>query len=246
MNKRIFASILIFSFIVAATVAAQQPGSTGLVVRTTPPGAEVMLEGEAVVTGISPTFFQQQLIGEYKVKVKKYGYENYSTKVILDPTKQMEIAIKLSPKTRFKAAARSLFIPGWGQRYADEKLKGYAFTVLAAGAITGYLIANEDFNDKYDTYESRLDTFDEARRSGASYAELRTLQQQLADAQSTAYDAENLRRIMIGTVIGVWALNLVDALFFFPSDGATFSVKGLSVSPSADGKTFGLTLTHGF
>ena len=246
MNKRIFVSLLACLFAIALSASAQQSGAPGLVVRTTPAGAEVLLEGEAVVTGISPTFFQQQLIGEYKVKIKKYGYENYSTKVILDPTKQMEIAIKLSPKTRFKAAARSLFIPGWGQRYADEKFKGYAFTVLAAGAITGYLIADENFNDKYDTYESRLDAFDEARRSGASYAELRSLQKQLADAQGTAYDAENVRRIMIGAVVGVWALNVVDALFFFPSEGATFSVKGVSLVPTTDGKSFGLTLTHNF
>ena len=246
MNKRIFVILFVCLLVAAASSYAQQSGATGLVVRTTPPGAEVQLDGEAVVTGISPTFFQQQLIGEYKVKVKKYGYENYSTKIILDPTKQMEIAIKLSPKTRFKAAARSLFIPGWGQRYADEKFKGCAFTILAAGAVTGYLIANDDFNDKYDTYESRLDAFDRARNSGASYAELQVLQRELEDAQGTAYDAENFRRVMIGAVVGVWALNVFDALFFFPSEGATFSVKGMSLAPTADGKSFGLTLTHSF
>ena len=56
--------------------------------------------------------------------------------------------IRLSPKPRLKATVRSLFIPGWGQRYNDQKAKGYLLNALAIGAVLAYW-------DAYDTHDAR-------------------------------------------------------------------------------------------
>ena len=250
MSKRIHAYIALCYLMLLAcgSVAAQEAATTpsGLIVRSAPEGAQATLSGPVIVTGITPTFFRQPLVGDYKLEITRHGYENYSTHITLDPTRQMEVSVQLSPKTRFKAAARSLLIPGWGQRYADENFKGYAFSFLAAGSIAAFLIADNSYNDDYDRFEARVADYDSARAEGASYQDLSGLHSRLVDAQNDAYDSENTRRITIGVVAGVWALNLIDVLFFFPNERGTFSVKGLTVEPNANLNSVGLTLSHRF
>ena len=50
----------------------------------------------------------------------------------------------------------------------------------------------------------------------------------------------------MGAVIGVWCLNLLDALFFFPEERTTFSVKGLAVGSAAQPGEVGLSISMGF
>ena len=68
----------------------------------------------------------------------------------------------------------------------------------------------------------------------------------LVAAQDKAYDAETVRRVTIGVGIGIWALNVIDALFFFPEQKGTFIVKGLSLGPATDSENLGLALSMKF
>lgn len=246
MLKRIFTVILLGHVLFPLTLKAQDSTQGGLIVRSAPEGAEVVLTGDAVVAGVTPTFFQQGLVGQYKVEIKKYGYETYKTKVVLDPLRQMEISADLSRKTGFKAAVRSMVIPGWGQRYGDQKTKGVVFNLLAVGSVAAFLIADQDFDKKYDRFRDWEDTYDSSLAAGGSYADLQRVHGELINAQQEAYDAEDTRRVSVGAVAGVWALSIIDALFFFPEEGGTFTVKGLTVKPTADTKSVGLTLSHNF
>lgn len=240
--KRMLTKFLVIVSLIPGAVFAQASMSGDLTVSSSPAGAQVTLSGGAIVSGVTPARFRHLLIGNYKLTLKRHGYETYKTKILLDPSKQMEMNIKLSPKTRFKAAARSIFIPGWGQVYADQKLKGYAFTLLTASAVTAYFIADNDFNDKRDYFNEIKSRYDSLNTHG-NIEQLRSLYPLLVKAQDDAYDAENVRRITIGTVIGAWGLNVLDALFFFPEEKSTFSVKGLTVTPSADLTNVGLKVS---
>ncbi len=239
----------IFAMIAAAflpAAAGAQMTMTGdLTVRSDPQGASVKLSGESKVSGVTPARFRHLLIGEYELTLKKHGYETYKTRVDLDPTKQMEMDIRLSPKTRFKTAVRSLFIPGWGQRYADKKAKGYIFTFLTLAAGAGYLAADDEFDDRYEDFVKIRDEYDSLAIAG-NVNDLRRVQPLLQAAQDKAHDAENIRRLTIGVGIGIWALNVIDALFFFPENKGTFTVKGLSLNPSANSDNLGLALSMKF
>jgi len=224
---------------------AQESGQGDVTVRSNPEGAQITLSGEAIVSGVTPVRFRQLLIGDYDLVLKRPGYETYSDRVVLDPTKKMEINVRLSPKTRFKAAVRSLFIPGWGQKYTDQKTKSCFFAALALGSVAAYLIADEDFDDKYDTFQGKLHDYDSTYAAG-SIEDLRRLKSELDAAQKEAYDAENVRRITTGAAIAVWGINVIDVLFFFPEQRATLSVKGLAVRPSADSDKVGLTISKAF
>ncbi len=244
--KRIFALFLFCMLLLLQSAIAQDSSDPGLIVRSSPEGAEVVLRGDAVVAGVTPTFFRQGLMGEYKVEFIKYGYEKYSTKIVLDPAKQTELAVELSRKTGFKAAVRSMIIPGWGQRYGDQKTKGMLYHFAAVGVVTAFLIADKDFDNKYDRFQLRRDAFDSTVAAGGSYPDVQSAHADLVTAQQKAHDAEEIRRITIGAVAGIWALNVIDALFFFPDEKATFTVKGLTVRPEADTKSVGLTISHSF
>lgn len=228
----------------AALAQGNPPGN--LTVRSNPPGADVRAEGEASANGITPVTFQYSLIGTYDLRISKRGYETYKTKVGLDPSKETVVDIRLTPKTRFKAAARSLFIPGWGQRYADQKTKGFLFPLMAAGAITAFVVTDHDFQNKFDRFETLGVTYDSAQKAGASNDVMRGHYNALNDAQKRAYDAENSRRVAAGAVIAVWGLSVLDALLFTPEERATFSVKSIAIVPEASVNSFGLRLSKSF
>ncbi|MBN1211257.1 MAG: PEGA domain-containing protein [candidate division Zixibacteria bacterium] len=243
--KRILTACLLF-VLLPVILNAQGTALGNFTVKSSPAGAEVTLKGEAVVVGITPTVFQQPLFGEYRVDVKRFGFEKYSTRVMLDPSKPQELTVTLTPKTRIKAAVRSLVVPGWGQLYAEQRTKSFFFNLLAVGSVAAYLIADNDYNDKYDDLTASERAYDSTIIHGGSYADIRTSYLNLRDNREEAYDAETIRRITIGAVIGAWSLSVLDALFFFPQESGTFSVKGLALKPETGSGTIGLTLTKSF
>lgn len=242
--KRIL-TICCLSLIAATAAYGQNEAGGNITVISNPPGAEVTLEGDLTVSGITPATFNQTLIGDYRLKISRYGYENYRTKLMIDPSKPLQFDVTLSRKTKFKAAIRSMVIPGWGQRYGNQKVKGYFFSLLALGSVTGFVIANDDFRSKRDLYDDRLAEYDDLAESG-TYEQLAAFKPKLDAAQEDAYDAETLRRIAIGAVIGAWSISVLDAIFFFPEEKGTFSVKGLSITPEAGTDGVNLTLSTKF
>ncbi|MBU8934081.1 MAG: PEGA domain-containing protein [candidate division Zixibacteria bacterium] len=224
---------------------AQSTTQGNLTVRSNPPGAQVILSGDAVVSGITPARFGHLMVGDYKLTVMKHGYEDYSTRLVLDPSKPLAVDISLVPKTRLKAVARSFFIPGWGQKYTTQNRKAFLLAGLAVGAGISYYLADKSFDDKYEVYEYRLAERDSVAVHG-NISELLSLQAGLDAAQNEAYDAENVRRATIGLAIGIWVINLIDVLFFFPEERGIFSVKGLTLEPTAGTDRVGLAITTGF
>lgn len=208
------------------TLFAQQSGG-GFTVNSNPSGAEVLLKGDLIISGVSPVSFTQGIQGQYRVLVRKYGYETYKSSVYLQPEKQMNLSVQLKPKTRFKALSRSFLIPGWGQYYSEQKFKGGCFFTLTVGAVAAFFIADADYDNKILHYENTLDRYQRA----TLYDEKRNLFQELSTARKDAYDAENFRRITIGVAIAVWGLNLLDLLFSFPEENGSYSVNSLTVEP---------------
>lgn len=224
----------------------QDPARGGLTVVTTPPGAEVILEGEADLYGISPVTFSFPTLGEYSLTVRKHGYEDYKSSLLLDPAKPQQVLVGLSPKTAMKAGVRSMLIPGWGQRYSGNKNRGLLIGALFVGSALLLLDAHNTFQSREDEYLQRLAEYDHSVSRGGAIQELSPLYDALAAAQSKAYDAESRRRIAAGVVIGVWGLNVVDALLSAPGERATFSVKGVAVEPSAGADGLRVTLSKAF
>ena len=239
--KRILATILII--IVVASISRAQTVPIGdVLVSSTPQGGIATLTGESVVKGVTPARFRYQLVGEYRLDVRMTGYETHSTLLMLDPSRPQEINVTLTPKTRLKAALRSMVFPGWGQYYSGKRTKAFTFALLSAGSAAALLIADRNFNDEYEIYQSRLSEYDAA----SSYDEQQRLHPGLIAAQNDAYHAEDIKLITMGVTIGVWGLNLLDALVLFPKLQTGIRVKGITLTPTTDFQTVGFSLITRF
>jgi PEGA domain/Family of unknown function (DUF5683) len=234
---------LVLGLLLCSAVAVADPlPMGGVVITTNPPGGQVTLTGEVTVSGVSPAHFSQLMIGSYEVTVRLFGYEDYHTRVTIDPSKEVTVDVKLSKKSRFKSGLRSAIIPGWGQRYVEHNKKGLFFTVLVAGTAAVYLKADNDFDDKRQTYNELVNTY----KTATSVSEQKRLAVLIASAQASAYDAEENRHIAIGAVAIAWGINVLDAVIFFPENRGTYSVKSFSYAPQSDGVTLGLSFTRMF
>jgi len=232
--------VLVLIILPLALSAQQLEG--GFSVNSFPAGAEVTLKGNLIISGISPVNFTQRMQGRYKVIVKKYGFETYKSSVFLQPEKQMNLSVKLKPKTRFKAIARSTLIPGWGQNYSGQKLKGGCFFMAAVGAVAAYLKADSDYDDKNHQYENTLTQY----RQSNIFDEKSRLYQELSTARKDLYDAESVRRITIGATIAVWGLSVLDLIFSFPEERGDYTVNSLTIKPDFNDGGAILSLSHRF
>ena len=213
-------ALLTAGFLLAspAVAPAQTGAEAGLTVVSDPPGALVTLTGAAQLTGVSPVFFSQGIPGIYTLHVSKEGYETYTSKVAISMDKAATVRVTLKPRTRTKAAIRSLIWPGWGQFYSDRKTKGWVFTSLAVLAGGALIAAEKNYQDKRDEFDLVNDAFNRAR-VGGDIQQIDELRPRLFAAQADAYDAETIRWAAVGALGGVWAINFLDALFFLPSRG---------------------------
>lgn len=232
-------AIIIFLLFPLSLMA--QEATSGFHIETNPPGAEVNLIGTVTVTGLSPVSFNLGLEGNYQLQVKKYGYETHKSSVYIQAGRAVNLMVNLRPKTRLKAAARSLIIPGWGQSYSAQKTKGLLFGLAAATGIASFLITDSDFDNKNAEYDNLLIDYNKA----TTFSEKERLYPLVRDAKKKAYDMETRRRIAIGATVAVWSLNVLDVLLFFPEAGGSMIVNGLSVKPDISGKAY-LTISYRF
>ncbi len=97
-------------------------------------------------------------------------------------------------KSRGDAFFRSLLIPGWGQQYNDQTVKGWTFTGLTLG-IAGFAVAQHVVSDnKYDAYLNAASTEES---------------NELYDSAQSAATQRNVALITLGAF---WAFNAIDAV----------------------------------
>src|SRR5574341_1907611 len=99
---RRFCLQILTAVLILATNTFGQDDSARVTLRITsnPPGVTVNLEGPYQLTTTTPADITQDLIGTYKVKAEKFGYERWSSYVTLTPNQPASLKITLSPKTR--------------------------------------------------------------------------------------------------------------------------------------------------
>jgi len=238
--KRIFIALIIG--VLAVSVSAQD-GEKGISVLSSPAGAEVFLEGDLSVAGLAPVTFYQNLMGEYKLVIKKEGYETYKSNISFSPISNRNFNISLKPKTQFKALARSILIPGWGQSYIDKDFKASLFFISAIVSSVAFVNREANFRDKRDEYTDLMTEYIDA---DGNYDERSRIYPLLQSARKSAFDAESQKRISMGVMAGVWAVNLLDLMFHFPNYGSDTTVNSLTLKPNKNQDGGQIVLTHRF
>lgn len=205
--------IAIVTLISSLSLAQEDKGIT---ISTNPSGATVYLDGEIDLVANTPARIPSDISGRFRAEITRPGYETWKGDLTLVPGSSKNIEIRLSRKTRLKAALRSLLIPGWGQVYSENKSRGYLMTsgVIITGAALYYL--DRRFDDKKSDFDIARENYDAATRID----ERNALKVILDDRQRDAYKAESDRNTALAVGIGLWGYNVLDALLFFPGDKA--------------------------
>ncbi len=216
--RRYFTVVLLSGFL--SGLAAQTPESVAgseqrLLIDSTPAGAFVEINGAYHFVGRTPFVLPRPIQGEYLFKAKVEGYETSNSRVDVSRSGVNKITIKLSKRTRPKAAVRSIFLPGWGQFYGQGPVKGM-LTVLGQAALgAATIVAAVDYENKKDDYERALSSFNRIRFNlEDANAALQAVNRKLSNAR----DAQDLRNAMLAATAGFWFLNVLDSILFFSKD----------------------------
>lgn len=193
------------------------PAATGLapalIVISDPPGATVLLQGAYEMIGTTPWTLTRNVSGVYQVEVRRPGYETWRSEVVVGTG--ATLSVQLSKKTRLRAFARSLIIPGWGQSYAGNRGKGHFFFFSELIALGGTIALHE-------LYENEVDDFDDAAeryRSATKVEEIPALRAKMNARARDADRAYDRRQGALAVAAGIYALSALDALVLSPSPG---------------------------
>lgn len=200
-------------FLVSSESGAQQE-TGGFYLITNPAGATACLDGEYDIITNTPARLPSNLSGNYEAKISLPGYENWKGQLVFAAGMSNDIEINLSRKTPLKASLRSLFIPGWGQYYSGNSMRGGLYMMGAAISAAGLYFADKNYQDKRADFDIAAQAYAEARS-----AEQAILLKPVKDtAQRVAYKAEDDRRTVFYIGVGIWTLNVLDAVLFFPDN----------------------------
>jgi len=191
--------------------------SPSLIVQSNPPGATVLLHGPYELIGQTPWTLTRDLSGVYRIEVRRTGYESWNGEVVVAPGAGTTLEVDLNRKNRLRAFARSAILPGWGQTYAGNADRGRIFLAAELLTLGGWIYTHE-------LYQSEVDDFDdaaEAYRSATRQEELPALRRALNRAGRDADRAYDRRQLLVAAAAGVYAVSLLDALFFSPIPGDT-------------------------
>lgn len=194
-------------------------------VDSTPPGVIVHFNGLYSIVGRTPFVVPYPLEGRYKIKATKPGYESETSSVNFVGNSESSIMVKLKPKSRRKAALRSLVFPGWGQFYDDDKLRGVIISAANIALIATTSLAFNEYNQSQNALDRAVKNFETAMTEENS----RIVQERLAEAQ----DDYDFRKTMILVTASFWAYNVLDSILFFSSGRDGIQVK-TSFSSSAN------------
>ena len=214
--------------LVADPSAARGQEVTGsLTILSRPPGAACRITGDRMVTGRTPLTLARGLSGRYHVLALEPGFEPWQRDIVVDGVSPDTVWMKLRPKRAYKAGLKSLVIPGWGQFYSHRGGAGTFFLVTGLAAAGGTLTAHILYRD---------------RLKEVAAAKTQEMWEFTSERADNAYDA---RQWLAAASAGIWAVNLIDATWFFPKFENSPMQVGLELAPgdpSAAGATLAIRL----
>ncbi len=237
-------SLALAALIPVGGTAWAQAG-TGVVITSQPAGAIVELRGDHVLRGVTPWRLDRGLDGVYEINAFKFGYADWHGRTVLSATSRDSVFVRLTRKTRGRAALRSAMVPGWGQFHTEQKVKGIAFVAAEALVLGAVFWADAESNREESDYLSAKAAYENATEVGEIEETYEVMLKEFDEYE----DKHLLRRRLIYAAAAVWVANVADAFFLFPEPGAgayaeapDLSRPGLYATLEPDGATFGLAV----
>ncbi len=172
--------------------------------------------------------------GNYVAEISSKGYESKRQSFTITPQKPIELNIDLTPKSSIKAMMYSILLPGSGQRYFEQKIKGNLLTSATLGTLLfGCLniVKYRELEDEYDLANKNYIEATTHAKINSAFSERRTAYNGLNKARALSY-------ISFATTGIFYVSNVVDALVTggYPSQDQNKSiVKAICLSAMSPG-----------
>ncbi len=206
---------LVFLILVISMMTPAPSGAQELSVWTYPSGGFVDLEGPTSLRGVTPVPLPGRLNGRYRVHVTLPGYEDRVGSIELRSRDNRLTLLPDISALRVERFFKSLLVPGSGQVSGHRKTAG----LIWGGASIGYgvtsLVLDRRYQDQHDIYQEARGVLEEAAVSGeVSNEDLALLVDTVFSLEIESNAARRDRNLALYVTGGLWAANLIDAVFF--------------------------------
>jgi hypothetical protein len=174
-------------------------------INSKPEASTVMIDGKDY--GHSPLKKEKVRWGTRDIELNKEGYESKNLDVLVKPGEHKQIEVSLEPISYNKVLFRSVIYPGIGQIYADQKVKGYLYSMIEFCTISTAIIFDNKMSNETRGYD---DLYKEYLASTIE-SEIIELHKKVQNKYDEVQDLKMVRNIMIGSAIAVWLVNIYDA-----------------------------------
>lgn len=153
-------------------------------------------------------------VGDYKLSITENEYREEEREVTILHKEMAGIKVKLEylGKTKRKAFLKSTLFPGYGQFYSGKRKRGWFFTLVEMGLLTGTALTYGQLRSQSNDYDELNQKYLDAENTEdiLKYGELRDQKAQRVNSAYTTF------YYVASTTAGIWLYNVFDALFFFP------------------------------
>ncbi len=122
--------------------------------------------------------------------------------------------VEFTPR-RTRALIYSSLVPGSGQTYLGEELKGMALSIAFYGSALYAVIAHNNALGR----EDRIKVLTQEYKSKGNYNEAEKVWQSILSEKSLRDDDYKRRSIFSWLALGIWAYNVFDVLFLTGDEG---------------------------
>lgn len=119
-------------------------------------------------------------------------------------------------KRKLTALTYSVFIPGAGQFYLGHKIKGAVFTLTTFGSLITAVVSQNNLVGG----NERLENLEIQYQSTMNWERAEQIWQEMLQVKAGIDRDYKRRNLFLGITAGLWAVNIIDVLFFTTDKGS--------------------------
>jgi len=151
--------------------------------------------------------------GTYSISASASKHYNYYQNVDLYSDIPCKITLELGIPSRKSAELRSIFIPGWGQYFSFQPIKGAVFFMSSALSIGWQCSSYNKYNKELDRYDEYVSLYN----SAMTINDLDKYRNLCNESKNLLDDFRTQFFVATSITIATYVYNLIDIYFFFPS-----------------------------
>jgi hypothetical protein len=210
-------------------------------VSSSPQGATIYLDG--VQAGVTPVFLHDVPTGRHTLRLDKPGFDLLEDTLTIKKLelKSLDVTLtaagtKLWKQKRLAATIRSGIVPGWGEIWSSQPIRGTLWLTAICGALYMAVDADARHADYKAEYELEREEYYKSE-IGIDARQHHTLSLEALENMNAQSD---LHQLWLATAGGVYLLQLADTWFFSAGDRPKVQARGIEFGSTFEQGRVGL------